>query len=472
MPGGMPGGGMPGGMPGGGMPGGMMGGQRPGQGGDDVPGGGFRGGPGAGRGQPGQPNNQEPQSLVTVTQRGNALTIRVDVALKDASYEALRTEIQAHLTQVKGEAEMIGARQHWHDLGAALKRMVANNQNKFPMGAHKRRAGPERGGIPYPPDERVSWMRELLPGLPSKEYGNLYDAIASDESWRDAKNVGLASVLVSPFLNPFSERRYWWVPYSNLKKPVAGAHFVGIAGIGLDAADYSKDDKTVADKLGVFGYDRETAMEEIKKPENTIAILEVPYAEFQAPWMAGGGGTVRGVSEETGILPFVCESYKYKDGTSKAGTYAIMANGDVRFIPKDIKLDIFLKMCSITQAEKIDNLDDYCPLVPPPKEEKKALPPPPANNPPADKPAEAPKPATAANAKAVQALANNCAKCHTGERSKGKTMIFSSDGVLNPNAPKAEIAKALAEGKMPPKTEQRRPSADDLAAVNAWANAK
>src|SRR5262249_1819645 len=160
-------------------------------------------------------------SVVTVTQRGNALILRLDLVLTDATFDAIRGDIQAILTEFKGEAEMIGARQHWHELGVALKRMVANNQNKFPRAAHDQRAGTERAGIPLPPAQRVSWMAELLRGLPNKEYGNLYDAIAFDKSWRDPENAGLASVLVSPFLNPFSERQFWWIPYSNLRKPVA-----------------------------------------------------------------------------------------------------------------------------------------------------------------------------------------------------------------------------------------------------------
>src|SRR5262249_26367008 len=171
---------------------------------------------------------------------------------------------------------------------------------------------------------------------------------------------------------------------------------VGIAGIGLDAAEYDpKKDPSVADKLGVFGYDRVTKLGDIKKPEYTIAILQVPYSEFKAPWLAGGGATVRGVDENTGVEPFVCETYKTKDGTLKRGTFAIMANGDLRFVPHDIRKDVFLQMCSITQAEKIDNLDDHCPLITPPKEQAKPKPAPPA--PPANnaRPADAPKPADA-----------------------------------------------------------------------------
>ena len=58
-------------------------------------------------------------------------------------------------------------------------------------------------------------------------------------------------------------------------------------------------------------------------------------ATSAGPWLAGGGSTVRGISDDPKdsdvIGPFVCVKHEGKDGT-----YAIMADGKVRFIPKDI----------------------------------------------------------------------------------------------------------------------------------------
>jgi hypothetical protein len=471
MPPGMgPGAGMQGGPPQGMMPPGM----RPGGQDGEEPGPGGR--PGQGR-QGGQANNQAPESKVTVTQKDNALTLRIDVVLTDTAYELIRADLQTKLSVIKGESEMIGAKPRVHDLARALLKHVKDRQNKFPQGAQSRKPSSDRLGVPYPPDERISWMAEMLPYLGDREYTELYDAIAHEKDWRDPANLVVATSLVSPFLNPWSTRDKWWVPYPNLPKPapIAATHFVGIAGIGLDAAEYAKDDKSVADKIGIFGYDRVTAYEELKKPEYTIAVLQVPYSEFKAPWLAGGGSTVRGVAEETGVEPLVCESYKYKDGTIKAGTFAIMANGDVRFIPKDIKKDMFLKMCSITQAEKVDDVDEVCPVVPPPKvAPKPALPPPPApaNN---EKPAgpkapDAAKPKAELESMAVAAMNRNCAMCHTGAKPKGKHQIFLEGGTLNPDASKEKISKMLAEGKMPP-PQRPRPSNEDLDALQAWLKA-
>jgi hypothetical protein len=144
-----------------------------------------------------------------------------------------------------------------------------------------------------------------------------------------------------------------------LDQPVASTHFVGIAGIGMDAADYSAKDASVAKKLGIFGYDRVTKLEDITDGlENTIVMLQIP-TEVKSAWLAGGGSTVRGVPETDPILPFVCAEYN-----KKLGTFAIMADGRVRFISKDINPDTFKAMCTINGGETIENLDEVAPVVP------------------------------------------------------------------------------------------------------------
>jgi hypothetical protein len=471
---------------------GMMGAQGMMGGGPGMMGGGpgMMGGPGAmrpggaGGGRGGQAGDgqaqQNEQSTVTVTIKDNAITLRIDVNPGDEKYDLIRADLQAKLSVIKGEAEMIGATPKIHELAEAFKKLVKDYAGKFPQGAHERKPGPERRGVPYPPDQRVSWMAELLPYLGYKEYSELYDAIAFEKSWRDPENQIVATSLVSQFLNPWSSRPAWWVPYPKIGREMAGTHFVGIAGIGLDAAGYDKDDKTFANKIGVFHYDWQTSLEDMTKPEYTIAILQVPYSDFKMPWIAGGGSTVRGVDEDTGVKPFVCEAYtgNVEAFKGKVGTYAIMANGDVRFIPRDIPKDVFLKMCSLTQADKIDNLDDYAPLLPAPKVEKKPVLPPlepePKRNPEPLPKAPAQPPAAGggnagggAEAQAVTVLNSHCAQCHTGPRARGKTMIFNQDGSLNASVSKDAISQALAEGKMPPKN-RPRPSQDDLTALQNW----
>jgi hypothetical protein len=331
-------------------------------------------------------------------------------------------------------------------------------------------------------------MLEIVPYLP--QFGGRPPAVKRDEDWRHPDNAQALFTLVPQFLDARSPESSWWVSYPRLRTRAAATHFVGVAGIGLDAAEYLPGDPATAKLVGVFGYDRETQLADIKDgPKNTIAVLQVP-ADFKRPWLAGGGSTVQGVPEVgngvgNSVRPFVCTRYKDRDGQEKDGTFAIMADGKVRFIPADIPDKDFKALCTINGGEPVD-VETVAPEVPAPKgltELKPILPvvppakppePPPSkpDTPPQKPKAEAPKqesPRGDVN-KVLAALTNNCAMCHTGPRAKGKVQIFTGPGTLNPDAPKQEMGEMLASGKMPPKG-RPRPSAEDLAAIQNWLRA-
>jgi hypothetical protein len=144
---------------------------------------------------------------------------------------------------------------------------------------------------------------------------------------------------------------------------VADTQFVAIAGIGPDAAEYAAEDQAVAGKLGAFGYDRITKLSDIKdKLSETIIVLQVPPM-FKRPWLAGGGSTVMGVPETGTMQPFVCPNVAYNN---KPGTFAIMADCSVRFIPATLPYETFKAMCTIKGGESVE-LGRDVPVVPPPE---------------------------------------------------------------------------------------------------------
>jgi hypothetical protein len=138
-----------------------------------------------------------------------------------------------------------------------------------------------------------------------------------------------------------------------------------VAGVGLDAADYRTGDATTAKLRGIFGYDRETKADDIRDGrEQTILLLQVP-PEPKSPWIAGGGSTVRGISTDLDcVQPFVSTKHQGKDGT-----FAIMADGKVRFIPATIDPKTFQAMCTIAGGERIKDLDAIAPELPAPERE-------------------------------------------------------------------------------------------------------
>jgi hypothetical protein len=174
------------------------------------------------------------------------------------------------------------------------------------------------------------------------------------------------------FLAAPSAEPLWWVNFPGMEgQRFAATHYVGMSGVSLDSADpdFPRLDPNWAKKIGVFGYDRTTKVEDIADgPTLTIAVIQVP-PHYKTPWMAGGGSTVRGVPESESVRPFVCTQH---DG--KPGTFAIMADGTVRFIPEDIPDDLFKAMCTINGGEKIDDKIDIATIVISPPATKPPMP--------------------------------------------------------------------------------------------------
>jgi hypothetical protein len=141
-------------------------------------------------------------------------------------------------------------------------------------------------------------------------------------------------------------------------------HIVGMAGIGLDAADYSLSDPAVAKKIGMIGYDRRaTVMDVTDGMSNTIYMIQVPPG-LPRPWIAGGGATVTGVPEKDSIRPFVVAG---AGSGGKRGATVIMGDGSVRFIDEMVSDDVFKALCTIRGGEEIVDLDKQAPKVDPPK---------------------------------------------------------------------------------------------------------
>jgi len=234
----------------------------------------------------------------------------------------------------------------------------------------------------WAPDQRLSWMAAVLPYLPGGEYKGV--PLKTDKSWNENENLLIAQTVVPAFVARPKPTTPYRATYPMCVEKFGATHFVGVAGLGLDAASYDPADKKVAAKLGVFGYDRVTKLSDITFPEQTIVLLQVPDDQ-KAPWLAGGGSTVRGISEDADCLtPFLCVE---REG--QKGTYAVMADGKVRFIPAGIDKATFRSMCCIKQDKKIELLDHVAaPVEREAADEPGAVVPPPAPGPKEEQPKE------------------------------------------------------------------------------------
>jgi len=368
--------GMPGmqpGMPmppnGGGFPQPGPGGQRPNGFPQPGPGGFPQPGPG-GFPQPGGEEDKKEEKGkdgdYRIWTKDKVVAVGINQNLQAERYQKLSQMLEEVCKKLRANADMCDDRSRIHELAAATQEFL-KKEGHFPRGTLPRKASDERG-IDWRPDQRLSWMVELLPYVANGEFKDLRKRIEDASSWNDPPlNQFVGTTVIPQFLAPLppDKREGYYIQYPAQKNmPLAATHFVGMAGVGLDAAEYRAGDAATAKLRGIFGYDRETKADDIKDGlGETILLIQVPPAP-KSPWIAGGGSTVRGVSTDLDCLqPFVCAKYQGKDGT-----FAIMADGKVRFIPETIPAKTFQAMCTIAGGEKIKDIDEVAPEVPAPED--------------------------------------------------------------------------------------------------------
>jgi uncharacterized protein (TIGR03067 family) len=323
-------------------------------------------------------------SEISVLQSQNSVEFTLDLVLDNAALNrihgittltagALRSEMEA--------AAMPSLRQVLARAGQQLgEKGLPDRQvevEMFPPGVFKRVDTQFR--VEKEPKNRISWMAGLLPYMGQQ---NLYSRVQFDKSWRDPSNWGAGNTLVPQFLDPSYPYHTRQIGVDGLPLDFAATHFVGIAGIGMDAASYKRGDPATMHKQGVLGYEESASLAQVRAERglsNTILMIQVPHDGVTgvSPWIAGGGATLRGVPEKNSIAPFVLstdKNGKIISHQNKRGTYAMMTDGSVRFIDQNVSDEVFKAMCTV-KGPKPDGFDPakdpHTPLVPPPGETKK-----------------------------------------------------------------------------------------------------
>jgi hypothetical protein len=331
-------------------------------------------GPGPGPSGPGNPTgpgtegpataSQTAPSTIRVSSTGKTVYINVDLEVNEATDQKFHNAIEGQVVQLKGVLDVQAmTAPRWHELAGTA--ITLKNQKKPLVGTY-RIAGEGQvafGGssfISRSPSQRVSWMVDLLPMLGKED---IYQQIDPKQSWRNEKNLRAGTNWIPQFINPSYPRESWQATLPSLPGQSMGAtHFVGLSGIGLDAAEYAANDPATAKKLGMFGYNREIRFTDIKDGlSNTIYMIQVPPT-LQRPWIAGGGATIQGVPEKNSIAPFV-----YQQANGKRGTYALMADGSVRFVADTIPDKTFQAMVTIAGEDDVSEMNAHSQVVPVPK---------------------------------------------------------------------------------------------------------
>jgi prepilin-type N-terminal cleavage/methylation domain-containing protein/prepilin-type processing-associated H-X9-DG protein len=181
------------------------------------------------------------------------------------------------------------------------------------------------------PEERLSWMAQLLPYL---EQGSLYRQFDLEKGY--AGNLPAVQTSIKTFLCPA------------LKEAVttdAVTNYVAMSGIGHDAAGQPAG----AAGNGFMGYDRLTSVTMIEDGKsNTIALMETRVG--LGPWARGGASTLRGF--DPADLPLFGDNRPF--GGHSAGMNAAMVDGSVRFLNSSIDAKKLAAAITIAGGEPVD----------------------------------------------------------------------------------------------------------------------
>jgi prepilin-type processing-associated H-X9-DG protein len=164
-------------------------------------------------------------------------------------------------------------------------------------------------------EKRLSWLANILPFL---DQAVLYKQIDFDEAWDSDANKELMKNGIPTLQNPGT--------IVETEPKHGSTHYVGIAGIGKNAASLPITDKNA----GVFGYNRKTRFRDITDGTSNTLMVSEASKSFGA-WGAGGVGTIRGFVKK----PYI-NGPDGIGGPYNGGANILFCDGAVRFISEKI----------------------------------------------------------------------------------------------------------------------------------------
>lgn len=191
-------------------------------------------------------------------------------------------------------------------------------------------AGVITGEIPA--NERLGWLAQYREETEPTETVHAVPTLG----WRDPANEPFVRRRAASLLNP-------QVSAVASDDGFPASHYVGVAGVGADAAQLAKSHP----RAGVFGIDRRTTRDDIK--DGTANTLMVMGVEAHPPAWADGGNTVRGLTAE----PYFGGPDNF--GTGQAdGMHVLMADGSVKFLSKDTDPRLMRRMAAMADGLPLD----------------------------------------------------------------------------------------------------------------------
>lgn len=182
-----------------------------------------------------------------------------------------------------------------------------------------------------PAESRLGWLAEVIAERDPAGVQPLWDRPIDD-----ALNARFVRRRMSPLLNP------------ELREVVSNgfpaAHFVGVAGVGADAALLPKQHP----RAGIFGIGRVTRVEDVRDGLSQTLLL-VGVERGIPPWAAGGSHTIRAFTAE----PYIHGPDGFGTGQPD-GMFVALADGSVKFLSIDTAPVVVRRMAAMADGWPLD----------------------------------------------------------------------------------------------------------------------
>jgi hypothetical protein len=202
-----------------------------------------------------------------------------------------------------------------------------------------------------PVEKRLSWLVAVAAFM---EQEQAYVGIDHTKAWDHERNrvpatgTGLPGKF-TPFHCPAD-------PASAVPDPPGLTDYVGISGVGTDAASFTLDYPGTGD----FGYERKTTQKDIKDGmASTIMVMETNSSN--GPWTAGGFPTTRGL--DPAGSPYLGASGQFGSGhrsckgwfspSSTVITNVVFADSSVRGLTDSVSPEVLEALVTIAGGEEV-----------------------------------------------------------------------------------------------------------------------
>jgi prepilin-type processing-associated H-X9-DG protein len=193
-----------------------------------------------------------------------------------------------------------------------------------------------------PPERRLSWVVEVLhrPGL---NRGDLAVALDRSAAWDAKVNQKVTRTMIVTLLCP-------GIAAEAADDPSGRLHYLGIAGVGTDAATLEADNV----RAGVFRYNSPTPLAAISDGfSNVLLLMESGFNV--GPWGAGGPTSVRAVVP--GQQPYIGPERPFGAG-HLGGVNVAFADGSVRYLTDRIDPTVLEMLAAMADGQAANGLPD------------------------------------------------------------------------------------------------------------------